>query len=166
MSLEMFASNGFELAILGFFLFFGVMFLLFANKGEFLFAGVVSLCALCVLAYTNHAHYMGERFLMKQFHSGSALSCGMWKGQASLVDPSKGWQYHQDIGFYKGDLIINDPGVCAVIGKPFPEPSGVPYVMVLISIMGVLMMLRYALVRTGASEPADKEKEHADTVSE
>lgn len=166
MSLEMFASNGFELAILGFFLFFGVMFLLFANKGEFLFAGVVALIGLTVLAYTNHTRYLGDRFLMEQFHSGSALSCGMWKGQASLVDPSKGWQYHQDIGFYKGDVIINDPGVCAVIGKAFPEPSSVPYVMVLISIMGVLMMLRFALIRSGGNDPADKEKDDVDTRTE
>lgn len=166
MSLEMFASNAFEQWTMGFFLVFGITVLLFAKKGEWLFAGVVTLSGMTFLAYNNHTHYLGERFLMEQFHSGNALSCGMWKGQSSLVDPSNGWQYHEDIGFYKGDVIINDTGVCAVIGKPFPEPSSVPYVMVFISSMGILMMLRFALIRSGASDPADKEKEHVDTPTE
>lgn len=166
MSLEMFASNAFEQWIMGFFFVFGIGVLLFAKKPEWLFAGVVTLLGMTFLAYNNHTRYLGERFLMEQFHSGSALSCGMWKGEASLVDPSNGWNYHEDIGFFKGDVIINDPGVCAVIGKAFPEPSGVPYVMALISVMGLLMMLRFALIRSGDSDPADKEKEHVDATSE
>lgn len=166
MSLEMFAPNSFEQWTMGFFLVFGITVLLFAKKAKWIFAGVVTLSGMTFLAYNNHTHYLGERFLMEQFHSGSALECGMWKGQASLVDPSKGWQYHEDIGFYKGDVIINDPGVCAVIGKAFPEPSSVPYVMVFIGVMGILMTLRFALIRSGANEAADKEKDDVDAPTE
>lgn len=84
---------------------------------------------------------------MKEFNAGSALSCGMWRGEGVKVDPKNGWMMEEGVGFVKGDVIINDPSVCSVIGKPFPEPSSVPYWMGLVSLFGMLMMFRAVLMR-------------------
>lgn len=90
---------------------------------------------------------------MEQFHEGRALSCGLWRGESVRVDRLSGWKYEEGTGFVKGDVIINDPGVCRVIEKPFPEPSSVPYWMVLVTVMGVLMILR--AVTLGVEEEKD-----------
>lgn len=162
MKLEMFASNSFELWTMVFFLVIGTGFLLFAKKGELVFAGVISLAGVTGIAYTNHIQYIGDRFLMEQFHQGRALACGMWRGEGARVDPSKGWSYEEGVGFVKGDVIINDPGVCSVIGKPFPEPSTVPYWFAFVSVTGMLIMLRAALRRHEEKNPqSDDEKKHA-----
>lgn len=87
---------------------------------------------------------------MEQFHEGRALSCGIWKGESARVDRLSGWRYEEGAGFVKGDVIINDLGVCRVIEKHFPEPSSVPYWMVLVTMMGVLMTLHG--VRVGIEE--------------
>jgi hypothetical protein len=79
---------------------------------------------------------------MEQFHEGRALSCGLWRGESAKVDRFSGRRYEEGTGFVKGDVIINDPGVCRVIGRAFPEPSSVPYWMVLVTVMGILMILR------------------------
>lgn len=147
MKLQMLASNTFEVWTLSFFVVIGAGLLLFGKKGEMVFVGVVALIGATVIAHSNHTQYIGERFLMEEFNSGSALSCGMWRGEGVKVDPKNGWMMEEGVGFVKGDVIINDPGVCSVIGKPFPEPSAVPYWFALVSVIGVLSMLRYALMR-------------------
>lgn len=158
MKLEVFASNSFELWTLVFFLMIGVGFILFSKKGELVFAGVISLAGVTGIAYTNHIQYLGDRFLMEQFHEGSALACGMWRGEGARVDPSNGWSYEEGVGFVKGDVIINDPGVCSVIGKPFPEPPAAPYWIVLVSVLGMLTLLRFALMRDKDTDTGDKGK--------
>jgi|GEM_PF-3382512 len=162
MKLEMFASNSFEIWIMTFFLLIGIGFLLFAKKEGLIFIGVLMLTGVTLIAYGNHVKYMGERFLMEQFHEGNALACGMWRGESARVDPSKGWSYEEGVGFVKGDVIINDPGVCSVIGKPFPEPSAAPYWIVLVSVLGMLTLLRFALIRHEEKNPqTDDEKQDA-----
>lgn len=145
MKWEMIASNSIEVWIMTFFVVIGVGFLLFARKGELIFAGVIALAGMTVIAYSNHSKYIGKHFLMEQFNAGSALSCGLWRGESARVDPLRGWRFEQGTGFVKGDVIINE-GVCSVIGKPFPEPSTVPYWMAFVSVTGVLLMLRYAII--------------------
>lgn len=166
MKLEMFASNSFEVWMMAFFLLIGVGFLLFGRKGELIFAGVIALAGVTSIAYSNHIQYVGDRFLMEQFHEGSALACGMWRGESVRVDPSKGWKYEEGIGFVKGDVIINDPGVCSVIGKPFPEPSTVPYWFTFVSVTGMLIMLRAALRRHEEKSPQRDEEKDNDTRAE
>ncbi|MDD3769825.1 MAG: hypothetical protein PHV10_04360 [Sulfuricurvum sp.] len=166
MKLEMFASNSFEIWIMTFFLLTGVGFLLFAKKEGLIFIGVLMLTGVTVISYGNHVKYMGERFLMEQFHEGQALACGMWRGESARVDPSKGWYYEEEVGFVKGDVIINDPGVCSVIGKPFPEPSTVPYWFTFVSVTGMLIMLRAALRRHEEKSPQRDEEKDNDTRAE
>lgn len=162
MKLEMVAANSLHLWTMVFFLMIGVGFILFSKKGELVFAGVISLAGVTGIAYTNHIQYLGDRFLMEQFHEGSALACGMWRGESARVDPSKGWSYEEGVGFVKGDVIINDPGVCSVIDKSFPEPSAAPYWIVMLSVLGMLTLLRFALIRHEEKNPqTDDEKKHA-----
>lgn len=166
MKLEMFASNSFEVWMMAFFLLIGVGFLLFGRKGELIFAGVIALAGVTSIAYSNHIQYVGDRFLMEQFHQGSALACGMWRGESVRVDPLKGWKYEEGVGFVKGDVIINDPGVCSVIGKPFPEPSTVPYWFAFVSVTGMLIMLRAALRRNEEKNPQSDEEKDDDPRAE
>lgn len=130
----------------------GAGFILFGKGAEYVFIGMVVMGGVNTLVYTNHTHYVGERFLMEQFHEGRALECGMWIGESTRVDSSKGWSYEEEVGFVKGDVIINDPGVCSVIGRAFPEPSTVPYWMFFVSAMGMLMILRSVIMGSGEGE--------------
>lgn len=148
MKLEILASNVFEIWTMALFVLIGVGSLLFSHKGEMIFAGVVALGGITLIAYNNHSHYIAERYLMKQFHEGNALVCGMWRGESTKVDPSNGWKYEEGVGFIKADVIINDAGVCSVIGKPFPKPSSIPYWMTFVSITGILLILRFAIIGT------------------
>jgi len=158
MKLEIIASNSIEVWIMTFFVVIGAGFLLFGRKGELVFAGVITLAGMTSIAYSNHSKYIGKHFLMEQFNAGRALSCGLWRGESVRVDPLKEWRFEQGTGFVKGDVIINDPSVCSVIDKPFPEPSSVPYWMAFVSVTGVMLMLRAAIM--GKLEKVAKEENH------
>lgn len=158
MKWEMIASSPMEVWMMAFFVVIGVGFLLFGRKRGLLFVGVIILATITMIAYSNHSKYIGKHFLMEQFNAGNALSCGMWRGEGARVDPLKGWIFEPDVGFVKGDMIINDPSVCSVIGKPFPEPSSVPYWMALVSVIGVLLILRSAIM--GKLENVAKDENH------
>jgi hypothetical protein len=168
MTLQMIASNSFELWTMVFFLVIGISFLLFSHKAELLFAGVVALGGVVMIAYNNHSHYLSERFVLQQFHEGSALACGMWRGEGARVDRLKGWQYQEGVGFVKDDIIINDPSVCRVIDKPFPEPSSVPYWMGFVSGMGIIVLLRFATQGRVEEKESDthEEENNAETAHE
>lgn len=158
MKLEMLATNSFEMWTMVFFLLIGIGSLLFSHKGEMIFAGVVALGGITVIAYNNHSHYIAERYLMKQFHEGNAFVCGMWRGESIKVDPSNGWKYEERVGFIKADVIINDAGVCSVIGKSFPKPSSVPYWMTFVGMTGILLILRFAIIGTKEESNDDRSK--------
>lgn len=130
----------------------GAGFILFGRGAEYVFIGIVVIGGVVSLVYTNHTHYIGEQFLMEQFYQGKALECGMWIGESARVDPLKGWSYEEEVGFVKGDVIINDVGVCSVIGIAFPEPSMVPYWMFFVSVMGMLMILRSVIMGSREGE--------------
>lgn len=159
------ASSG-EMWIMVFFLLIGIGFLLFGRKGELIFAGVIALASVTSIAYSNHIQYIGDHFLMEQFHQGNALVCGMWRGESARVDPLKGWKYEEGVGFVKGDVIINDPSVCSVIGRAFPEPSTVPYWFAFVSVTGILIMLRAALRRHEEKNPQTDKEKNDDTLVE
>lgn len=171
MKLEMLASSSFEIGMMVFFIMVGMGLLLFGKKEGGILIGVLILSGVVLVAYSNHIKYMGERFIMEQFHEGRALECGMWRGESTKVDPLNGWEYEKDAGFVKGDVIINDPLVCSVIGKAFPEPSTIPYWMVLVSVVGILMMIRFALKRPEnkhyeTDENKNGEKEEVNNASD
>jgi hypothetical protein len=150
---EMLVTSTGEVWLLSVLLLIGAGFILYGRAAEFVFVGMVMIGGVCIIVYSNHTHFVGKRFLMEQFHAGRALSCGLWRGESVRVDRLSGWKYEEGTGFVKGDVIINDPGVCRVIEKPFPEPSSVPYWMVLVTVMGVLMILR--AVTLGVEEEKD-----------
>jgi hypothetical protein len=150
---EMLVTSTGEVWLLSVLLLIGAGFILYGRGAEFVFVGMVVIVGVFIIAYSNHTRYLGERYLMEKFHEGRALSCGMWKGESARVDRLSGWKYEEGTGFVKGDVIINDPGVCRVIGRVFPEPSSVPYWMVLVTAMGVLMILR--AVTLGVEEEKD-----------
>lgn len=150
---EMLVTSTGEVWLLSVLLLIGAGFILYGRGVEFVFVGMVVIVGVFTIAYSNHTHYLSECYLMEQFHEGRALSCGMWKGESARVDRLSGWRYEEGTGFVKGDVIINDPGVCRVIGRVFPEPSSVPYWMVLVTVMGVLMILR--AVTLGVEEEKD-----------
>ncbi|MDD3594910.1 hypothetical protein [Sulfuricurvum sp.] len=150
---EMLVTSTGEVWLLSVLLLIGAGFILYGRGAEFVFVGMVVIVGVFTIAYSNHTRYLGERYLMEQFHEGRALSCGMWKGESARVDRLSGWKYEEGTGFVKGDVIINDPGVCRVIGRVFPEPSSVPYWMVLVTVVGVLMILR--VVTLGVEEEKD-----------
>lgn len=150
---EMLLASIGEVWLLSTLLLIGAGFILFGSGAEYVFAGMIVIGGVFTIAYTNHTHFLDERFLMEQFHKGRALSCGMWKGESARVDRLSGWRYEEGTGFVKGDMIINDPEVCRVIGRAFPEPFAVPYWIVFVTVMVVLMTLR--AVRLGIEEEKD-----------
>lgn len=150
---EMLVTSTGEVWLLSVLLLIGVGFILYGRGAEFVFVGMVVIAGVFTIAYSNHTHYLGERFLMEQFHEGRALSCGLWRGEGARVDRFSGWRYEEGTGFVKGDVIINDPRVCRVIDRTFPKPSSVPYWMVLVTVMGALMILR--AVTLGVEEEKD-----------
>ena len=150
---EMLVTSTGEVWLLSILLLIGAGFILYGRGAEFVFVGIVVIVGVFTIAYTNHTRYLGERFLMEQFHEGRALSCGLWRGESVRVDRLSGWRYEEGTGFVKGDVIINDPGVCRVIDRTLPDPSSVPYWMVLVTVMGVLMILR--AVTLGVEEEKD-----------
>lgn len=158
MNLEMIVANSGEMWVMVFFLLIGGGFLIFGRKAELILAGVVALAGITLVAYSNHSNYMEKQFTLKRFNEGKALVCGLWRGENVRVDFTKGWIREEEIGFVKGDVIINDIGVCNVIGESSPEPSSIPYWMVLVSMIGVLSMLRFGIMSN--RENVAKEEDH------
>jgi len=148
MQLEMLVTSTGEVWLLSVLLLIGAGFILYGRAAEFVFVGMVMIGGVSMIVYSNHTHFVGKHFLMEQFHAGKALSCGMWRGEGVRVDSAKDWRYEEKVGFVKGDVIINDPGVCSVIGRAFPEPSTVPYWMVFVSTLAILLTLRTATLGT------------------
>jgi hypothetical protein len=142
MNLEMLASSIGEVWLIGVLFLIGVGFILFGKGLEMIFVGIVVLGGITVIAYSNHSNYLDERFALQRFNEGKALSCGMWRGEGVRVDPASGWVRDEGIGFVKRDAIVNDIGVCRVIGEKTPEPSSVPYWMVFVSTLAILLTLR------------------------
>ncbi|MDD5716806.1 MAG: hypothetical protein PHW64_03305 [Sulfuricurvum sp.] len=142
MRLEMLASSVGETWLMGVLLLLGAAFLLFGKKGEFIVVGMVVIGGIVSIAYTNHSAYLQERYTMQRFHEGRALICGLWRGENVRVDPKSGWSKEEGVGFVKGDMIVNDIGVCRIIGEKTPEPSGILYWMVLVGILVILLTLR------------------------
>jgi hypothetical protein len=139
---QMLLTGSVEVWVLSILLLIGVLFILFGKGSEYVFVGMVVIGGVISVTYTYHTHLLGERFLMKQFHEGMVLECGLWRGMSTRVDRLSGWRYEEETGFLKGYVIINDPSVCRVIEKPFPQPSSVLYWIVFVTDMGVLMILR------------------------
>jgi hypothetical protein len=144
MHLEMLVTSTGEVWLLSVLLLIGAGFNLFGRGIEFVFVGIVS------IVYTNQAQYVQKNFTLQRFNEGRALSCGMWRGEGIRVDLSHGWVKEKGVGFVKGDVIVNDIGVCRVIGEKTPEPSTIPYWMAFISTLAILLTLRE--VTLGAQE--------------
>ena len=68
------------------------------------------------------------------------VECGEVRVSESIF--SQGWVKEKGVGFVKGDVIVNDIGVCRVIGEKTPEPSSIPYWMAFISTLAILLTLR------------------------
>lgn len=161
MNLEMIVASSGEMWVMVFFLLIGGGFLLFGKTAELILAGVVALAGITLVAYGNHSRYLEEQFTLKRFNEGKALVCGLWRGENVRVDFTKGWIREEEIGFVKGDVIINDIGVCRVIGESSPEPSSIPYWMMFLSMVGVLSMLRFAIM-TNREQVVQQEEDHND----
>jgi hypothetical protein len=142
MHLEMLASSTGEVWLMGVLLLIGASFLLYGKGVEFIFVGMVVIGGIVTIAYSNHSNYLDERFTLQRFNEGRALACGMWRGEGVRVDLSQGWVKEKGVGFVKGDVIVNDIGVCRVIGEKTPEPSSVPYWMAFVSTLAILLTLR------------------------
>lgn len=142
MNIEMISSGTGEVWLIAALFLIGVGFFLFGKGWEMVFVGMVVLGGITNIAYSNYSNTLDERFALQRFNEGKALSCGIWRGEGVRVDPSQGWVRAKGVGFVKGDLIVNDIGVCRVIGEKTPEPSSVPYWMVFISTLAVLLILR------------------------
>lgn len=156
-------ASSVEVLVLSILLLIAVGFILFVRGPEFVFVGMVVIGGVFSIAYAKHTHDIGERFLMEQYHKGRALECGMWRGESTKVDPLKGWSHEEEVGFVKGDVIINDPGVCSVIGRAFPEPSSVPYWFAFVSVMGILMILRAVIMGSGEEQQEIQQAIHQET---
>lgn len=161
MNLEMIVASSGEMWVMVFFLLIGGGFLIFGRKAELMFVGGVALAGVISIAYANHSHYLEKQFMLKRFNEGKALVCGLWRGESVRVDITKGWIREEEIGFVKGDVIINDIGVCRVIGESSPEPSSIPYWIVFVSMVGVLSMLRFAIM-SNREQVVQQEEDHDD----
>lgn len=135
------ASSTGEAWLMSVLLLIGCGFILFGKGVEFIFVGMIVLGGIVSIAYTNHSAYLQERFTLQRFHEGRALICGMWRGENVRVDPKTGWNLEEGVGFVKGDVIVNDVGVCRVIGEHTPEPSSVPYAFAYAAMVGVMLGL-------------------------
>lgn len=154
MSLEILSPSAGEVWLMSVLLLIGCGFILFGKGVEFIFVGMIVLGGIVSIAYTNHSAYQQERFALQRFHEGRALICGMWRGENVRVDPKTGWNLEEGVGFVKGDMIVNDVGVCRVIGEHTPEPSSVPYAFTYAAMVGVMLGLRalYRVNRKGDHE--------------
>lgn len=161
MNLEMIVASSGEMWVMVFFLLIGGGFLLFGNKAELIFAGIVALAGVISIAYANHSHYLEKQFTLKRFHEGKALVCGLGLGERVRVDSAKGWVLEEEIGLVKGDVIISSIEVCRVIGESSPEPSSIPYWMMFVSMVGVLSMLRFSIM-TNREQVVQQEEDHDD----
>ena len=153
MRIEMLFSSTGEVLLLSVLLLIGALFILYGRGLEYVFVGMIIIGGVVSIGYENQSRYIQERFTLNSFDKGLALSCGLWRGESARVDRNSGWRYEEGTGFVKGDVIINDPGICRVIDKPFPEPSSVPYWIVLTTLMGILMILRSVIL--GVKEEND-----------
>jgi hypothetical protein len=142
MNIEMISSSTGEVWLLGVLFLIGVGFILFGKGLEMVFVGMVVLGGITNIAYSNYSNTLDERYVLQRFNEGKALSCGIYRGEGVRVDPLQGWVREKGVGFVKEDLIVNDIGVCRVIGEKAPEPSSVPYWMVFISTLAILLTLR------------------------
>jgi hypothetical protein len=143
---EMLVTSTADVCLMSALLLIGVGFILFGKEVEFVFIGMVVIGGVTSITYTNHSQYLQERATLNAFLEGRALECGIFRGESIRVDITKGWVREEGVGFVKGDAIINDIGVCSVIGEPSKEPSSVPYWMVFVSAMAILLALRIATV--------------------
>lgn len=160
MNLEMIVASSGEMWVMVFFLLIGGGFLLFGNKAELIFAGIVALAGVISIAYANHSHYLEKQFTLKRFHEGKALVCGLGLGERVRVDSAKGWVLEEEIGLVKGDVIISSIEVCRVIGESSPEPSSIPYWMMFVSMVGVLSMLRFSIMTNREQVVVEQEDHH------
>lgn len=152
MVLQMLVQSTGEMWLLGVLFLIGAGFILFGKGVESILAGIVAIGGVVSIGYMNHTQHQQERMIVRAFNEGRVLECGLFRGQSFKVDSSKGWVREDGVGFVKGDTIINDVGVCRVIGLAPKEPSMVSYWMFFVSVMGILMILRAVIMGSGKGD--------------
>jgi len=153
-----FMSTG-ELILLGTLTLMCIIMITFPEEAKFPLVGAFVLSMIMVIAYSTHTNHLDKEFVLRQFHEGHAIECGLFRGESSMVNSNSGWTYQPNIGFIKGDRIQNDLGWCNVIGKKAPEPSTVPYAFALIIELMVFFGLRTAVQKQLNEEEDNHEPE-------
>lgn len=116
-----------ELILLGALTLMSIVMITFPKDAKFPFVGAFVLSMIMVIVYIDYRNHLDKEFVLKRFHEGHAIECGLWRGESALINPKSGWTYIPNVGFIKDDQIHNDPALCSVIGEEAPKPSIVPY---------------------------------------
>ena len=139
---EIAALSTVEIFAMGLFLLIGAGFILFGRGVQFALVGIIVIGGIVAIAYINHTQYFQKRFTLNAFQQGEALECGLFRGESIRVDPAQGWVIEKESRFVKGDVIINDVGVCNVIGNSPANPSPLLYWLAYVTLITLLMILR------------------------
>ncbi|MDP3265802.1 MAG: hypothetical protein Q8M39_03125 [Sulfuricurvum sp.] len=149
-----------ELVFLGMLTLISIVMITFPKEAKFPFVGALVLGLIMVIAYIDQGKHHDKEFVLKRFHEGQAIECGLWRGESTLVNPASGWKYFSNVGFIKGDQIQNDPGLCNVMGEEAPKPSITPYIFAFIAELLLFFGLRTAVQKQLDEEEDDNEPDH------
>ena len=111
------------------------------SKAEGLFFAPLLLLAIDFTGYIETQQSYAHRFAMEQFKAKGELDCGFLTQQRTLISIPRGWEYKEEIGFIKGDTIIDDEH-CRVINKEPPSPSVLLYVGIFGLSISIAWLLR------------------------
>ncbi|MCL4431874.1 MAG: hypothetical protein M1300_06100 [Epsilonproteobacteria bacterium] len=131
------------------------MLMIILGKEAAVVLGPIVLVMTCTLPYIIHSKAVAEIYMLKRFEEGARIECGIWRGESLLVDPSKGW-VKNELGFIKEDQIFNDMQRCHAVGEKEPEPSTLPYWILMISLMSIAFIIRRAVGTTMKSDTNEK----------
>ncbi|MFA6145583.1 MAG: hypothetical protein WCW84_10385 [Sulfurimonas sp.] len=118
----------------------GILMLVY-SKAEGLFFGPLLLLAIDFTGYIETQQSYAYRFAMEQFKARGELDCGFLTEHRNLISIPRGWEHKEEIGFIKGDTIIDDEH-CRVIDTEPPAPSVLLYVGIFGLSISIAWLLR------------------------
>lgn len=121
----------------------GMAMAIFANAGT-AFLGIFILIMNAWILQTNEEKASNIQFVYEQFKQGQSIECGLWRGTRTIADPTKGWLLEKG-RFVKDDTVLNDPSLCSVVGKEFPEIYGFIPLIFFLCITGLSLLARLGI---------------------
>lgn len=121
----------------------GMGMVIFANGGN-AFIGIFVLFMNGMILQADLQKESDIRFVYEQFEKAQPVECGLWRGTRVIADPAQGWILEGG-WFVKGDTVLNDPGLCSVVGKGFPEYIGFEPLIFFFCVLGFSLLARLGI---------------------